>query len=330
MTRQPIAAVILGAFVVLAPCPAQGDSSSQKVIAEALFQDGRALFDAGRIAEACDKLQESYNADPALGTLLHLALCHETQGKTASAWSEYMRAATHANRLQQDKREELSRTRAAALKEKLSLVTLALGHSDPKGIAVALDGQSLGAAAIGTAIPMDPGTHVLVVTQQGKKTYRTEFQVDAKPSSSRVEIPPLEPEEVAPQPAFSASSALPSSSPPGEALESEKHPESKPRRTVAWSAGGVGLIAIGVGTYFGLKTFSQRDDAIAQCPDQRCTPGGMDARDSAVTSSTISTIGFGLGLAALATGAYFLFRPNSASEARPAKSSSSQSFAITF
>jgi hypothetical protein len=61
-------------------------ASAGPTAAEALFQEGRQLLEEGHVDEACLRLAESYAQEPASGTLLNLARCHQTQGKIATAW----------------------------------------------------------------------------------------------------------------------------------------------------------------------------------------------------------------------------------------------------
>src|SRR5262245_18728599 len=74
-------AVIL--FVMGLHISARADDSAA---AQALFDQGRKLMESERWAEACPKLEESQRLDPAGGTLLHLALCREHEGRIATAW----------------------------------------------------------------------------------------------------------------------------------------------------------------------------------------------------------------------------------------------------
>lgn len=104
----PLLAVPAACAALLTPAAAFAQETGAAV-AEALFRTGRALMAAGDAARACPKFAESNRLDPKLGTLLNLALCHETVGLKASAWAEYNEAATIAGRAGQSERERVAR-----------------------------------------------------------------------------------------------------------------------------------------------------------------------------------------------------------------------------
>src|SRR5258707_389594 len=81
---------------------------SHQPMAQALFEEARALMNSHHVEEACLKFAESQRLDPASGTLLNLAVCHEKQGKTATAWSEYNDVVAAARRERNLERQRIA------------------------------------------------------------------------------------------------------------------------------------------------------------------------------------------------------------------------------
>ena len=79
-----------------------------------------------------------------------------------------------------------------------------------------------------------------------------------------------------------------------------------PTRTWAWITGGVGVAALGVGSYFGVKAFSHWDDRNAACVGG-CTATAKAAGDDASQAATIATVGVSAGVVLLGTATVLFF-----------------------
>jgi len=89
-------------------------------------------------------------------------------------------------------------------------------------------------------------------------------------------------------------------------------------QTTGLVLGGIGLVGMGVGAYFGLGAMSDNSKAKDYCAGNACTDQkGVDAANDASSKATISTIGFGAGGALLATGVVLLLVGGNSSKERP-------------
>src|SRR5688572_15232873 len=117
--RVSVVAIVLAGLVA-----GERAAHAQGSNAEALFKEGRALLDQKKYDEACPKLAESQKLDPGAGTLLALALCHEGQGKTATAKRELEEAAALGKKNGRDDLAKAALKRAAAMEPTLSKLVI--------------------------------------------------------------------------------------------------------------------------------------------------------------------------------------------------------------
>ncbi|HEX2876064.1 MAG TPA: hypothetical protein VHP33_32660 [Polyangiaceae bacterium] len=282
-------------------------AQNDKAAAEALFDSGVRLMKQNSFAEACPKLEESERIDPAVGTLLYLGECYERVGRTASAWATFREAASLATNSNQPDRARVASNRAQELEPKLSRLSVELAPDVARipGVVVKRGTQRLEPSLFGTPLPVDPGEYRIEVTAPGYETWSTPIRVEAGGASASVRVPGLvKGPEVAPTPPPTSQAPLkpgaegpPKSSapPPSRGLTAGQ--------TLGLVVGGVGVIGLGLGTYFGVRTISKNSDAERFCKaDNRCNQQGIDLTEKAKTDATSSNIAFAVGGALVAVG----------------------------
>jgi hypothetical protein len=275
--------------------------SRDPAAAEALFREGRALSDAGDIAGACAKFRESDRLDPAVGTTFNIADCEERLGHLARAWTLFDEV---AQRLPpSDKRRTVAQKRAAALEPRLPKLRVTLAPGAPEGTRITRDGVELGAASLGTPLPVDPGEHVLRISAPGHADNELKVLVSER------EIRTL---EVQPGPMQSAAVPL--------VLPTEPHPpadqpapSSGKSPVVGYVIGGIGVAGFITGAVAGALTLQKKGVVNDHCDEQkRCDQEGLDAADAGKTLGIVTTIGLVTGAIGVGAGTYLILSAGSA------------------
>lgn len=292
-----VALFVAPAFVTVG-ASADTPSAIQKSTADALFADGKKLMEAKDWDAACPKLQESHRLQPGGGVVLALAICHEAQKKYASAWNDYKEAVFFAKRDKRKDREDAAAKKVAELESKLSHLTVrASSEATAQGIVVEIDGVALPSASFGVAIPVDGGKHALVEKADGHVSRTIEIVIGNEGDKKELVLAPLDAAPAAPAPTVTAAPAPVPPAPP-----TRPQTAASPSRVAPLVVGGIGVVALGIGAYYGVRAISLHGAVRDGCPNDRCTdPGLVTQNDDAWKSATFSNIGFAVG--ALAIGA---------------------------
>jgi hypothetical protein len=289
-----IRGIAVAALLVGTPALAQDPVRHDPIAAEALFERGKQLMDQGRTAEACAAFDESDRLDPAGGTLLRLALCHEASGKLASAWLEFLEVVRMSKegtgepaKLQE--RVRLAREHLSAIEPRVpKLAIVVQPQARVAGLHVSANGLPRNESTWGVPLPVDPGDVVIVASAPGRIDYRVTVQV-AEGQQQNVELLPLQP---------AAPAVLVPT--PIRVAPAERTSLARP---IGLGIGVLGLASIGVGTYFGVHAIQQWNASNAACPGTACTdPSGVTLANDAKNAARVSDVTIAAGAAAVIAG----------------------------
>lgn len=157
---------------------------AQRAEAQDAFERGRKLMKEGDYPAACAAFETSLKLEATTGTLYNLGLCHEAQGRIASAWAELKQVAeTDTNK----GRAADAAKRVAALEPRLTRMKIVVTDPVP-GLAVERDGIDV-TTFIDQPVPVDPRTYNFKVTAPGQQSLLFERTLNKEGETIEVTLP---------------------------------------------------------------------------------------------------------------------------------------------
>ena len=251
-SRSSAVALVTACAFVSAQLPtsafAQGVSVTQ---AEALYNQGKDLVDKKDYKEACRKFQASLKLDETVNTHVALARCLDLDGRTASAWGEYLTASKKGSGTPAG---QYANDQAKAIEKRLLKIKIVMVNV-PDDLVLTVDNESIPKETVNSELPLDPGEHNIEATASGKhkEAKHIKLTADASPLSVQISLTDLTPEELKAQ--EQAKGGGGGGGPTGPEVV-----EDPPNPTKRWI--GVGMMAVGVGALaFGVVALVQASDA---------------------------------------------------------------------
>jgi hypothetical protein len=301
--RSAFAAAAAACLMLSAPAPAPAQDADPSVTSAArqIGFEGVQAYEAGRYEEALDKLQRAYDLVKVPTFGLWSARSLVKLGRLVAASERYLEVtriqlAPDARDIQK-KAQADARTELDALKPRIPSVTIAVAGAPNASVRVTMDGKQVPNALLGVKAPVDPGKHV-IEARVGERVEQREVTV-AEGASETVRIDlPAAAGATGPAPGATATTAPTSTAPAPSAARGG----ASPAFTIAAVAIGGGGLALGAIT--GALAVGKRSDLedSGDCRDDQCLPAAHDEVDSLDVLRLVSTIGFIVGGAGIATG----------------------------
>ncbi len=233
-------------FAVASARPAFAQEELDPAAAE-LFRQGRDLIKKGDWKSGCEKLDASMKRYASASTLMNLALCRQEEGRVATAWAMVQQALVlNRDTVGAQRRDRLQATGEelpAKLEPRLSRLRVTV-VPPTEGARVEEAGRSL---PLESAVPLDPGTHDLVLLLPGRADVKRQVSLrEGETLSVELAVPAAS----APPPAPEANEKK-----TARAAEPPEAPAARSEGGIpawAWVVGGAGLAFGGVAIGFGV------------------------------------------------------------------------------
>jgi len=300
--RSLVSALAL-AFVMPTTPAAHADNAAvpdKVAAARTAFERGADFAAEERWGDALSAFEQSSSLRPHATTTYNVGYCERALGRAVRARKHFVLALSQdvasggtelTPELRTASNKYLDEMRAQIATPKLIV---------PKDVIITVDGRPLeladgGRVLAGTretgpgekapatnlAIEIDAGAHEIVITApDGRSKVAHEYFPPGSGKEVRLELPPPAP-------------------PPAPMIVDGN----RSRRTWGYVIVGLGIVGMGVGTYFGLSARSTWSDATERCPDRRaCGDEAVRLSVDARSAANVSTIAFVAGGAALLGG----------------------------
>ncbi len=278
-----------------APAPAGGAGAPAKIDAKKAYTDGEKKFKANDFANALADFLAADTVKQTPQAARYIGLCHDNLGHPQDAVVAYERFLADVPPKMAEQGEEIKK-RVAAIKAIPGKVHV---ETTPPGATVALDGKVL-SAVTPTDVEATPGRHSIKLSADGRVAQEKDIEVafaskqdlkadlEEKPMPTAPPPPPPEPVAAVPPP-------------PPPAPVADKGSSMVP----ALITGGLAVVALGVGTVFGVMALGDKSDF-----DKNPTSSKADDGEN---HALIADMAFGVAVTLGVTSAVLFFSSGSSS-----------------
>lgn len=289
--------ILLPVFAVCAVSLGQASTAHAQAadVAKKLLDEAKRYNDAGDIPAACSLLDRAYQLDAKDGILYARADCRDREGKISAAvglYEAYLRTfarMTGAQRQSHAQRASIAEARIKELGPLVPMVQFVWAEKPPEQAKIIVDGVEFPAMTLDAKLPLEPGTHEIIVKLPGEPE-RKRTVILAKGDSTIVDLSPL------------SDGALDPSKQPQKGINGKSGADAgsggKKSAVDPWKVGGfiglgLGVAGIAVGAITGGTALKEKGVVDAHCNgEHRCDKEGLAAADRFQTAGNISTATF--------------------------------------
>ena len=300
--------------MAIAQPSAWAQSDDDRAGARVAATEGVKAINEKRWADAADLFTRAESLVHSPVHLLYLARAQEKLGKLVKARENYNKILREKYGPESPDAFRQAQTSAqqesSGLDARLAAITVKLdGEKGP--VTVTMDGEKVPPALIGLPLPVDPGSHTFEASGTDLKSDPVTVAVAEGGKDAVTLIVKSAPGTVAaggPPPTAAATpgpvTAPPATPPPN--TEGGSAGANNGMKIGGFVALGVGVVGVGVGTLFLLKSHSKKSDADDLCNSAGCPLSQKSQIDSLdndyKNAGTLSVVGYAVGGAGLITG----------------------------